>query len=135
MMLRVEAIVVSGIGDGRKYVSLPVYTDILSRILGSKPYYGTLNVVLSSLSVDELMSICTPGIVNDIVLGDVSYGGFYYWYSKILERRNGISEDVIVVRPFRSKNPKNVVEVISDKCLREYLGLVDGDVITIEFKC
>jgi len=42
-----KELVVSGIGNGRKYVSLPVYTDILSRILGSKPYYGTLNIVLS----------------------------------------------------------------------------------------
>jgi riboflavin kinase len=135
MRLRVEGIVVSGIGNGRKYVSLPVYTDILGRILGSKPYYGTLNIVLSDLSVDELIKICTPGIVNDIVLGDMTYGGFYYWYSKMLERRNGVSEKVVVIRPFKSKNPRNVVEVISDKCLREYLGLVDGDVITIEFKC
>ncbi len=134
-MLRVEGEVVSGSGEGRKYVSMPVYNEVLSRILKSKPFEGTLNISLRGLSVDELAANCTPNTVSDINVGGVTYGGFYYWLCRIVNSRNNMSDDAVALRPFRSRNPKNVVELISDKCLRERMMLEDGDLVTLEFMC
>ncbi|MEM1982291.1 MAG: DUF120 domain-containing protein [Sulfolobales archaeon] len=134
-MIRLKGAVTSGNGVGKKYVSMPVYNGILTNILKAKPFEGTLNIVLNNLCVEELISRCAPNIVNDISFEGNTYGGFYYWNCRIINERKGISEDVIVLRPFRTRNPKNVVELISSKYLRERLMLEDGDAVLLEFLC
>lgn len=134
-MVKVKGIVTSGIGVGKKYVSMHIYNEILASILKAEPFKGTLNISLSDLSVDELISNCAPNVVNDVYFNGSTYGGFYYWYCRIIDTRNKMSEDAVVLRPFRTKNPKNVVEIISSKYLRESLMLRDGDEVLLEFTC
>ncbi len=134
-MLRAKGVIISGKGEGGKYIGMRIYNEILSKILNVKPFNGTLNVLLNKLSFEELIAYCTPNIVNDIHTDENVYGGFYYWRCKVVNTHNGISENVIALRPFRSNNPKNVVELVSDKYLREYLNLGDGDLVILEFIC
>jgi hypothetical protein len=44
--------VISGLGEGRYYMSLPPYREQFCRILGCTPFPGTLNLRLSSASRD-----------------------------------------------------------------------------------
>ncbi|HUK92687.1 MAG TPA: DUF120 domain-containing protein, partial [Methanomicrobiales archaeon] len=44
--------VISGLGEGRYYMSLPSYREQFSRVLGKAPFPGTLNLRLSSASRD-----------------------------------------------------------------------------------
>ncbi|MEM0361042.1 MAG: DUF120 domain-containing protein [Sulfolobales archaeon] len=134
-MLRVEGVVVSGRGEGRKYVSMPIYSELLTKILKVRPFHGTLNISLNNLSVDELIAICSPEVVDDIYVEGGTYGGFYYWRCRVINTCNGASEEAVVLRPFRTKNPKTVVELISDKYLREALKLEDGCSVLLEFLC
>lgn len=134
-MLRVEGVVISGRGEGRKYVGMPVYSELLTKILKVRPFHGTLNISLNGLSVDELITICNPEVVEDIYVEGRTYGGFYYWRCRIVNVCNGASEEVVVLRPFRTKNPKNVVELVSDKYLRGALKLEDGCSVLLEFPC
>lgn len=136
-MLVVRGIVTSGIGAGRRYIGMKVYNELLATILLSKPYSGTLNIVLNDLSVDYLISKCPPHIVNDIELNGNIYGGFYYWYCNIYKANDssGVREYALVIRPFKSKHPNNVVEVVSHKHLRSHMGLMDGDLVIIELCC
>lgn len=134
-MIRVKGVVTSGSGVGRKYISMPIYSGVLTEILKAKPFEGTLNISLNDLSVGELTLRCAPNIVDNISFEGCIYGGFYYWYCRIVNVHNGMSEDVIALRPFRTKNPQNVVEVVSNKYLREVLILKDGDEVLLEFTC
>lgn len=134
-MLKVKGTITSGRGEGSKYVGMHIYNEILSTILNAKPFNGTLNVVLNNLNFDELITYCTPSIVNDIHTSENTYGGFYYWRCRVINAYNGISENVIALRPFRSSNPKNVIELVSGKYLREYLKLEDGNPVILEFLC
>lgn len=42
----IEGEVVSGLGEGRYFLSLPPYKEIFKKILGFEPYEGTLNLKL-----------------------------------------------------------------------------------------
>ncbi len=136
-MLVIKGIVTSGAGLGRKYISMNVYNELFTNILLDKPYNGTLNIVLNDLGVDHIISKCPPHIVSDIRLDGNIYGGFYYWHCNIYKARGlgGVKEYALVIRPFRSRHPNNVVEVVSHKHLRSHMGLTDGDVVIIELYC
>ena len=120
--------VISGLGEGRYYMSLPPYAGQFSRILGREPFPGTLNLRLSSASrdvkrkVDGLPWTRIEGFVQD----DRTFGE-----ARTLPCRIGEIPCAIVV-PGRSHYPDDVIEVISPVELRTALRLSDGDLVTVE---
>lgn len=126
--------VVSGIGEGSKYIRLSYYEEILKSILnGEKPYPGTLNI-LCDIDYKALITKCKPRTVSNFR----SYGGFYYWYAILKYSKLGnnyVKLDVVILRPFLSKHKGNVLEIVSSTYLRNYLGLRDGDVVELDLFC
>jgi riboflavin kinase len=120
--------VISGLGEGRYYMSLPPYREQFRRILGKAPFPGTLNLRLSSASrdvkrkVDGLTWTRIEGFVRD---------GRTFGEARTLPCRIGDLPCAIVV-PGRSHYPDDVIEVISPVELRTALGLSDGDLVTVE---
>jgi riboflavin kinase len=120
--------VISGLGEGRYYMSLPAYRDQFRRVLGGDPFPGTLNLRLSSASrdvkrkVDNLPWTRIQGFVQD----DRTFGE-----ARTLPCRIRDIPCAIVV-PGRSHYPDDVIEVISPVELRASLGLSDGDLVTVE---
>ncbi len=115
--------VFSGLGEGEFYVNL--YARNFHRILGIRPYPGTLNIRLSGESV-ELAEKCLKR--ENAILVDPpmkGYGRVCVWpaYLRCLK--------VYVIRPEKTIYKKDVIEIISDKNLREVFNLVDGDKIRI----
>ncbi|MEM0174073.1 MAG: DUF120 domain-containing protein, partial [Sulfolobaceae archaeon] len=45
-ILTIKGKVVSGLGEGRIFLSIPYYIESFKRILGFEPYPGTLNVLI-----------------------------------------------------------------------------------------
>jgi len=126
--------VVSGIGEGGKYVRLSHYEEIIRKLLnGEKPYPGTLNIHCD-INYKTLINVCKPKVIPNME----SYGGFYYWYA-ILENpklsENPIRLNVIVLRPFLSRHEESVLEIVSSIYLRDYLMLRDGDVVKLSLIC
>ncbi len=116
--------VFSGLGEGEFYVNL--YARNFHRVLGIRPYPGTLNVRLNSRSV-ELAEKCLKreyAILVDPPLE--GYGRVCVWpaYIKCLR--------VFVIRPEKTVYKRDVIELISDKNLREVFNLVDGDLIRVQ---
>lgn len=115
--------VFSGLGEGEFYVNL--YARNFHRVLGIRPYPGTLNVRLSGRSV-ELAEKCLKRenaiLVDPPIKG---YGRVCAWtaYLRCLK--------VYVIRPEKTAYKKNVIEIISDKNLRETFDLVDDDEIKV----
>ncbi len=120
-------------GEGAKYVRMPIYNILLTELLDSEPYPGTLNLDIGT-SFRELMSSCPPLQIKSVVTEGREFGGFHYWFAK-LRTRKGVAEDVLVVRPHLTSHGESIIEVIAPENLRLKYGLRDGDQVELELIC
>ncbi|MEM1541411.1 MAG: DUF120 domain-containing protein [Ignisphaera sp.] len=116
--------VIDGLGEGARYVQL--YSNNISRVLGIKPYPGTLNILVDReytkiielvFSVDKPMYTLPPPMEG--------FGKVYVWkaYIDCLQ--------VYIVRPEITLYSSQVLEIISNVFLRKTLGKRSGDSIDI----
>jgi len=121
--------VISGLGEGGFYVSLPYYSDKIKEILGQPAYPGTLNVELDKdspydrLFIEKIANIYIPSFSN----GRRTYGSAKAIKCSV----NGYVPCAIII-PSRTHHPPKVIEVVSPAYLRGELGLKDGDEVFIE---
>lgn len=131
--MRLRGEVTKGLGIGRQFVGKHIYYIILTEILGEEPYLGTLNVRVE-VPVEEIERLCTPQHVKTVISNGNILGGFRYWLGNVA-KNDDIRADALIIKPDLSKHGSNIIEIISSKYLREYLGLKDGDYIDIELRC
>ena len=120
--------VISGLGEGRYYMSLPAYQDQFRRVLGKDPFPGTLNLRLSSASRDVKRKV--DGLPWTRIQGFVQDGRTFGDARTLLCRIRDIPCAIVV--PGRSHYPDDVIELISPVELRAALKLSDGDLVTVE---
>ena len=120
--------VVSGIGEGKYYMSLEPYKQQFKTLLGFEPYPGSLNIRLTSSSlpvrkkIDALDWTRIKGFTTD---------GRTFGDAKCLPCRIGIIPCGIVM-PGRTHYPEDIIEVIAPMALRRKLGVEDTDAVTVE---
>ena len=120
--------VVSGVGEGRYYMSLPAYREQFSAVLGEEPYPGTLNIRLdgASVPVRKRLDALDWTAIRGFVAETRTFGD-----ARALRCRIGEHRCAIVV-PGRTHYPEDIVEVIAGVPLREALGLSDKDRVAVE---
>jgi riboflavin kinase len=120
--------VISGLGEGKYYMSLEGYRQQFGSVLGFEPYPGTLNVRLvpSSLPVRKKIE---P--LNWIRVKGFSADGRTFGDARCLPCRIGNIPCAIVV-PGRTHYPDDIIEVIAPVALRRQLGMEDSDTVTVE---
>ncbi|HJJ42565.1 MAG TPA: DUF120 domain-containing protein [Methanocorpusculum sp.] len=122
--------VVSGVGEGKYYMSIPHYQKNFSELCGFKPYLGTLNVKLDPQSMqirkrmDDHEWTLVPGFKDE----HRQFGEAKCVKCTI----NGI--DCAIVAPARTHHPPEITEIISAEHLKKYLMIDDGDEIEIAVK-
>jgi riboflavin kinase len=120
--------VISGLGEGRYYMSIPHYRDQFAGRLGFEPYPGTLNIRLNPLSVqirkelDQRDWIDIEGFTTD----NRTFGA-----ARAIPCRIGGNRCAIVV-PTRTHYPEDIIEVIAGCELRKALSLTDNDTVEVE---
>ena len=120
--------VISGVGEGRYYMSIPHYQEKFTELCGFAPYPGTLNVKLNSQSVlvrkriDTIKWISVPGFSDE----HRTFGE-----ARCIPCRIDNIPCAIVV-PGRTHYPEDIIEVISGVPLRVTLGLKDNDTVEVE---
>jgi len=120
--------VISGLGEGRYYMSIPRYREQFNKHLGFEPFPGTLNIRLDPTSIpvrEEIEHIEwfeVPGFTAD----DRTFGGVKALPCRI---RN---YECAIVEPSRTHYKTDVIEVIAELELRKALNLNDNDVIEVE---
>jgi riboflavin kinase, archaea type len=121
--------VVSGLGEGRYYLSQPGYVVQFSERLGYSPYPGTLNVRVGTAALRkvELIGGWTGLRIDGFEASGRTFGGA----SCFPARMNGHSCHLI--HPDRS-HYKDVVEFIAADRLRDVLSLKDEDAVEIELE-
>lgn len=125
---RLTGTVVTGLGEGGYYMSLPPYRNQFQAHLGFEPYPGTLNLKLTPQGMQARRSIAhLPWIpVHGFVADGRTFGEV-----KILPCRIGTVFCAIVL-PGRSHYPEDIIEVIAPVPMRRELGLKDSDAVTVE---
>lgn len=121
--------VVSGLGEGRYYLSQPGYVVQFSERLGYSPYPGTLNVRVgpAALRKVELVGGWTGLRIDGFEASGRTFGGA----SCFPARMNGRACHLI--HPDRS-HYKDVVEFIAADRLRDVLSLKDEDAVEVELE-
>ena len=124
----IEGELISGLGEGRYYVSIPGYVTQFKERLGFEPYPGTLNIRLDSAVVETRKKAELHGWVDidGFIADDRTFGSARCIPCRI----NGYKCAIIV--PGRSHYPDDIIEVISEVRLREKMDLKDGSRVKVE---
>jgi len=120
--------VVSGIGEGKYYMSLGPYKEQFSAALGFEPYPGTLNIRLvpSSLPIRKKIDAFDWTRIKGFSTDGRTFGD-----ARCIPCRIGAIKCGIVV-PGRTHYPDDLIEVIAPVALRRRLGVEDNDSINVE---
>jgi riboflavin kinase len=120
--------VVSGIGEGKYYMSLGPYKEQFASALGFEPYPGTLNIKLAPSSVTIRKKI---DALDWTRIKGFSTDGRTFGDARCIPCRIGTIRCGIVV-PGRTHYPDDLIEVIAPIALRRKLGVEDNDSINVE---
>jgi riboflavin kinase len=120
--------VISGLGEGRYYMSLPHYRKQFSEALGYVPFPGTLNLRLDPISIEARKKL--EGFswipIDGFTAENRTFGAARCITCQI--------KDIpcAIVVPGRSHYPEDIIEVISAVELRSTLAVKEKDVVTVE---
>ncbi|WP_457611974.1 DUF120 domain-containing protein [Methanocaldococcus sp.] len=120
--------VVSGLGEGKKFLSIKKYKEDIKKLLGFEPYEGTLNLELP-FEIDE--SNYKYFETEDFILNNKKYFGVKLIPVKILVKDYKIDGAILI--PKKTYHKKNIVEIIAPIKLRD-LGVKDGDEVKVIIK-
>ena len=114
--------VVSGLGEGRYYLSQPGYVVQFTERLGYSPFPGTLNVRLRPSEARRLAVVRDwNGVrIDGFEAGGRTFGGATCYAALLNGRRSHL------IRPDRS-HYQDVIEFVAPERLRSRLQLKDGD--------
>jgi len=125
----IEGIIVSGLGEGRYYISQPEYRRQFKDKVAFVPYPGTLNVRLSGGDLSKVMVLRDS---DGIEIQGFQRDGRTFGSGKVFKATLNGTECAVII-PLRS-HYTDIVEVISKERLREALGLKDGDRVELRIK-
>jgi riboflavin kinase len=120
-------------GEGRHYTSLPGYNRQFKERLGYDPYPGTLNIALTPSSKRERSAIDSfEGIeIESWEDEGRTYGGAFCYPATVEVPAGPSFEETHLIVPDRTHHEADQVEIIAPEKLRDELGLLDGDEVTI----
>ena len=121
--------VVSGLGEGRYYLSQPGYVVQFTERLGYTPFPGTLNVRLRPSEARRLAVVRDwNGVrIDGFEAGGRTFGGATCYLALLNGRRSHL------IRPDRS-HYQDVIEFVAPERLRTRLGLKDGAAVKVHLE-
>jgi riboflavin kinase len=120
--------VISGLGEGRYYMSLPHYRKQFSEALGYIPFPGTLNLQLDLASIETRKKLESSSWIP--IEGFTAENRTFGEARCIACRVKDISCAIVV--PGRSHYPEDIIEVISAIELRRALDVRERDMVAVE---
>jgi len=117
---------VSGVGEGRYYVSQKEYLAQFGKALGFEPYPGTLNLDLDEAEASKLQML---DAAEGVVLRGFNSQGRTFGDVKCFRAKISDVECAVII-PKRT-HYRHTVEVVAAKRLREALGIKDGGAVEL----
>lgn len=128
--LTIEGKIISGLGEGKYYVSRPFYKKQFEDTLGFTPFPGTLNIKLkeeTDILLRNFLDRCPASLVKSGTDEGRSFGHVRCYKALVDDKIKGA-----LIIPLRTHHPPNVVEIISPKNLKNVLKKKDGDCVKIK---
>ena len=123
MKIKLSGRVVSGRGEGRKYLELAWVKQQITEKLGFTPFLGTLNLRLDEESVKQKKLLVTTAALG-VCTSEGYCTGLLFKASL-----RGLTCGVVV--PLVENYPNDEVEVVANVNLRQKLMLHDGDMVEV----
>ena len=125
--IAVRGKVMTGLGEGRYYISREGYRKAFGTLLGFDPFPGTLNVEVDPLDRERVAELKD---LDGMPIAQFQSEGRTFGAVKCFRAQlQGV--EAAVIFPLRSHHT-HVIEVISPHNLREKLALADGAEVTVE---
>lgn len=128
--IALEGTLVTGMGEGKYYMSLKGYTKQFKEKIGYVPFPGTLNVKLDKKEHVEALRQLT-NIEGTKVEGFSDGKRTYGWVKCFACKING-KVDAQLILLERTHHDLSTIELISKFEIRKKLGLKDGSAMTIK---
>jgi riboflavin kinase len=127
--MELEGTVVSGLGEGRYYLSMNGYKAQIKNKLGFLPFPGTLNIRLPKDEMWKKKAILQsdPVIIDGFEDKDRSYGDLFAYKCRI----EGLGDECALIFPLRTHHGEDVIELISSANIKKRLAVKDGDNILV----
>ena len=125
--------VVSGVGEGAYYMSLPGYREQFRSRLGMVPYPGTLNIRLDADSTDAVLALGVSGgvLVEGFADGQRTYGWVRCYGALLQATCGGPPAQCYLIRLERTHHDTSIAELVSPLNLRLSASLGDNSEVTI----
>lgn len=117
--------VVSGLGEGSYYTSLPNYVEQFKKKLSFIPYKGTLNLKVDYTEFLQFISSQQKIRVDGFETLTRTFGSIAAYKIKI----KGI--EAAIITPERTSHKKDMIEIISETYIRKKFNLKDGDTVKV----
>jgi len=127
--MELSGLVVSGLGEGKYYITQPEYKRQFKDKVGIVPFPGTMNVRLSGGDLSKVRILQDS---EGISLKGFQKDGRTFGEGKLFKATINGHECAVVI-PLRS-HYDDVLEIISKEFLRDSLGLKDGDRVKLRVK-
>jgi riboflavin kinase len=125
--IELEGTIVSGLGEGRYYLSIRGYTKQFEELLGFTPYPGTLNIKLDNKSASARVRLnnLTPINISSFKTSNRTYGGIKGYVASIGEI------DGAIIVPDRTHYHNDIIETVAPVSIKETLKIDNGDSIKV----
>ncbi len=130
--LVVEGQVFTGMGEGAYYVTRKGYLKAFEELLGQTPFPGTLNLRIRGSQDVEIVRKWRISCPAAVYIPGFKEEGRTFGFVVALPIR--INEDLVCYAIYAERRhySDEVLEIISDKNLRERLHLRDGDIVSVQ---
>jgi riboflavin kinase, archaea type len=126
-----NGVLVSGMGEGKYYMSLEGYREQFVRRIGYIPFPGTLNIkLIDSLSLENRAKIESfrYQLIDGFHDSDRTYG-WVKCYPVIINGNKNIRSDLLILE--RTHHDKNMLEIISPANIKKVLRLKNGNNVKV----
>jgi riboflavin kinase len=127
--LELSGVIVSGLGEGKYYLSMDGYRKQVKEKFGYLPFPGTLNIEIDENDMWKKQHILKmePIIITGFKDKNRSYGDLFGYKCRIGDI------DCAIIVPLRTHHGPRIIEIISRVELKKRLGKKDGDRIKVVF--
>jgi riboflavin kinase len=123
--MEITGTIISGMGKGTYFMSQDFYIRQFQDKIHLTPFKGTLNIKIDSNAIANIISI--PKNKFGLIQGEGKFGDVKYLQAVLNNEIDGA-----IVFPAKSEHTEDVLEFISDRNLRKYFKLEDGDRINLK---
>ena len=114
-----------GLERGGFFLSVPTYKKRIEKVVGFKPFEGTLNIEVKREKLSAFLEKLQEKRIEGFEDGKHVYG------SVLLYRVSCLGEKAAIIKPSKTEHPSNIVEVIGPVKFREKFGLKEGDTVEL----